>query len=294
MDVSERLQRPAYQKLMLSNKLRQGQPLAYTLAMPTRPEPPCPDPANAAAPPLVRTVDGRRTLEFTPGDVQSEMLLARPDALVLAYARAMMAFALFVPRPRHIVMIGLGGGSLAKFCYRHFPQARITVIELRGDVIALREQFRVPPDDHRLRVLHADAAGHLARLAGSADVLLVDGFDHAGLPAALGSAAFYADCHAALRPGGVAVANIFSYDPARDAMLARLRQAFGGRVCWFDGMAGNNHIFFALRPGHGPAARRAARWCALAGAGRGLGARWLNWLLARLLVAWLGRGPLAP
>src|SRR5690349_7442320 len=113
---------------------------------------PVPDPIPPAppeAPPLVRTRGGRRTLEFVPGDVQSEMRLARPDDLVLAYARAMMCFALFVPRPRHILMVGLGGGSLAKFCYRHFPYARITVVELRADVIALRGQFRVPPDDQR-------------------------------------------------------------------------------------------------------------------------------------------------
>jgi spermidine synthase len=138
-------------------------------------------------------------------------------------------------------------------------------------------------------VLHADAAGYLPHLRGSADVLLVDGFDQGGLPPALGSARFYADCHAALRPGGVVAANIFSYDPARAAMLERLRRTFCGQVCWFDGMAGNNYIFFALKPGHGTASRRAARLCALASTGRGLGARWLNWLLARLLVAWLAR-----
>jgi spermidine synthase len=233
----------------------------------------------------VRTVAGRRTLEFTPGDVQSEMLLARPDALVLAYARAMMSFALFVPRPRHIVMVGLGGGSIAKFCYRHFPRARITVIELRRDVIALRDQFGVPPDDARFRVLHADACDAIGALRASADVLLVDGFDAAGLPPRLGSASFYAACHRAMADGGVAVANIFSYDPARNAMLARLRRAFDSQLCWFDGVAGNNQIFFAVKGG----APRARRLCALVGHGRGLGARWLNWLFARLLVAWLAR-----
>jgi spermidine synthase len=239
--------------------------------------------SDASTAPLVRTVRGRRTLEFAAGDVQSEMLMARPDALVLAYAQAMMGFALFVPRPRHIVMVGLGGGSLAKFCYRHFPQARITVVELRHDVIALREQFRVPPDDARFRVVHADATEYLARLPGSADVLLIDGFDADGLPPALGSARFYADCHALLADGGVAVANIFSYDKARSAMLARLRHAFDQRVCWLDGSAGNNHIFFALK-GANP---RGDRLCAMFGDGRGLGARWLNWLFTRLLVAWL-------
>jgi spermidine synthase len=250
------------------------------------------------APPLVRTAGGRRTLEFTPGDVQSEMLLARPEALTLAYARAMMSFALFVPRPRHIVMVGLGGGSLAKFCHRHFPRARITVIELRADVIALRGQFHVPPDDERLAVVHADAADYIGRLAGVADVLLLDGFDQHGLPAALRSARFYADCHAALRDGGVLAANVFSYDPAHDAILGSLDQAFGANLCWFDGAAGNNHIFFALKapaPGTGCRAHvRGARLFRLVGRGPGLKARWLNRLFARMLVACLAwRGVLA-
>lgn len=259
--------------------------------MPGHPRPILQQPKSAT--PLVRTAGGRRTLEFTPGDVQSEMLLARPSALTLAYARAMMCFALFVPRPRHIVMVGLGGGSLAKFCHRHLPGTRITVIELRADVIALREQFHVPPDDARLAVVHADAADYIARLAGSADVLLVDGFDQHGLPEALHSARFYADCRAALKDGGVLVANVFSYDPAHDAIVARLDQAFDRRLCWFGGAAGNNHIFFALKTAAAtcasPSYARRERLFRLVGRGRGLRARWLNRLLARVLVAWLAR-----
>ncbi|MES3025194.1 MAG: transferase spermidine synthase [Pseudomonadota bacterium] len=249
-------------------------PQRHRPSAPAAAAPPCP-----AAAPLVRTRGGRRTLEFTPGEVQSEMLLARPGALVLAYSRAMMCFALFVPRPRHILMVGLGGGSLAKFCHRHFPAARITVVELRADVIALRGQFCVPPDDARLRVVHADAAGYLAGLSDSVDVLLVDGFDSAGLPRALGSARFYADCRRALRADGVLVANVFSYDPDYARMLARLGQAFEGRLCWFDGIAGNNRLLFAFKGA--PALQR------LVARRAGLGAGWLNRLLAHLVVAWL-------
>src|SRR5687768_9684845 len=70
----------------------------YTGVMPPRSEPS--EPPRTA--PLVRTRGNRRTLEFQDGDIQSEMLLSHPDALVLDYARAMMCFALFVPDPRHI------------------------------------------------------------------------------------------------------------------------------------------------------------------------------------------------
>jgi spermidine synthase len=226
-------------------------------------------------------VGDKRLLEFQPGMVQSEMRLSRPDHLVLSYVRAMMCFVLFHPKPEHIVMVGLGGGSLAKFCYRYLPHCRITVLELDPQVIALREQFAIPRDNARFRVVQADAVDHMPKLAGSADVLLVDGFDAEGLPPALGSASFYADCQRALRPGGVLVANLFSYDPHYPAMVKRLRAAFQGRICAFTGIAGNNRIVFAVRGGgHSPALamqRRVART-------GGLALPLLNRLLAHWIV----------
>lgn len=250
--------------------------------------PPTQFPLCAAAP-IVATRDGRRTLEFAPGEVQSEMLLSDPDALVLAYCRAIMCFALFVPRPRHILMVGLGGGSLAKFCYRHFPHTRITVVELRADVIALREQFHVPPDGPHFEVVHADAASYLACMPASVDVLVVDGFDSKGLPPALGSARFYGDCRRALCEGGVMVANIFSYDPHYLAMFERLRLAFDDCVCSFDKAAGNNRILFAVKAAADGPPPRALRVQRLVARRHGLGAGWLNRFLARAVVCFLAQ-----
>ncbi|MRW85480.1 methyltransferase domain-containing protein [Pseudoduganella sp. FT26W] len=213
--------------------------------------------------------------------VQSEMRLSRPDHLVLSYVRAMMCFVLFQPRPEHIVMVGLGGGSLAKFCYRYLPHSRITVLELDPAVIALREQFAIPRDNARFRVVQADAVDYMPHLAGSADVLLVDGFDAEGLPPALGSARFYADCRRALRPGGVLVANLFSYDPHYPAMVKRLRAAFQGRICGFTGIAGNNRIVFAVQGGGPSPALAMQRRVARTG---GLALPLLNRLLAHWIV----------
>jgi spermidine synthase len=225
------------------------------------------------------------------------MLLARPDTLVLAYLRAMMCFVLFVPRPRRIVMVGLGGGSLAKFCHRHFPDAHITVIELRADVIALRDAFHVPPDSARFTIVHADAADWLAAHPGSADVLLVDGFDATGLPPRLADAAFYMDCRRLLRPGGVLVSNVFTYDPRYRDVLAALDATFAGRTCWLDKVAGNNRIVYALHlpDDAGPAYHGAARRMARLARRRGLGLGLLNRLCVRLVVGWItARSVLAP
>jgi spermidine synthase len=245
------------------------------------------------APPLVTTEDGVRTLAFRKGDVQSAMRLDRPDELVLSYVRAMMCFVLFVPQPRHILMVGLGGGSLAKFCYRHFPACRITVVELRADVIALRGQFCVPPDDERFCVVHGDATAYVAGLRDEVDVLMVDGFDETGLPSPLVSAKFYADCRRALRRHGVLVANVFSYDARYAALAQRLDLIFNQKVCWFDRTAGNNRILFAVNaPFRQPTGETLARplrvqqWVARR---NGLGLPVLNRLLVRAIIAWCAR-----
>ena len=249
-------------------------------------------PAPPGAVPCIVERRGRRALEFTPGHVQSEMLLADPDRLMLAYTRAMMCFALFVPHPRHIVMVGLGGGSLAKFCHRHFPTSRITVLELRADVIALRAQFAIPPDDARFQVVRADATAWLAGRRNEADVILVDGFDAAGLPPALGSARFYGHCRRALREDGVLVANMFSYDPHYGPMRARLERLFRQRVCLLAGVAGNNRILFALNSAPtGPRATPALRWQRWLAQRDGSGAGLLNRILIGAVLLWLTRTP---
>src|SRR5688572_14911651 len=92
-----------------------------------------------------------RRMHFTNEATQSAMLFSNPDALISLYTRKMMAFLLFNPSPRHIVMIGLGGGSLAKFCHRHLPRSQITAVEIDADVIALREEFCIPKDGERFR-----------------------------------------------------------------------------------------------------------------------------------------------
>jgi len=243
----------------------------------------------SCVPPLVRTRGRVRTLEFIPGEIQSEMHLDAPHRITLDYVRAMLCFVLFQPRPAHIVMIGLGGGSLAKFCHQYLPHSRITVVELRADVIALRDQFAIPPDSERFQVVQGDGAAYLAAMARDqgrrADVLLVDGFDRDGLPEALCSEDFYHHCRQALRHGGVLVANVFSYDPQYPAAVARLQRCFPRRVCALHGIAGNNRIQFAVKAVAGGPATASLEMLARI---RRLGGRGPAWaMLHRLLAHWM-------
>ena len=149
------------------------------------------------------------TLQFQIGEIQSEMLASDPGFLVLSYTRTMTAFMLFNSEPKRIAVIGLGGGSMPKWCYRQLPAADITVIEINTKVVALRDQFYIPIDDDRFRVICGDGADYIAQTSGSLEVLLVDGFDIHGQPPQLCSQEFYDDCYRALAPDGVLVVDLW-------------------------------------------------------------------------------------
>lgn len=168
------------------------------------------------------------TLQFAGSpSIQSSMSLLNPHALDLEYTRLMMGFLLFDSAPASILMIGLGGGSLPKFCHRYLPDAEIEVVEIDPGVIALRDAFMVPPDDARFRVLQADGKAHLAGGVTPVDVLLVDAYDGSGMPAELCEASFFEDCHRALSPEGILVVNLHLESETCPVCLDHLRASFG-------------------------------------------------------------------
>ncbi|HSI58211.1 MAG TPA: transferase [Ideonella sp.] len=185
-------------------------------------------PADPHVKPYVYEDASTRSLNFSMLELQSRMRLKEPDALDLAYTRTMMGFLLFCGAPASLAMIGLGGGSLAKFCHRHLPQTRITAVEINPHVIALRDRFLIPPDDHRFQVVQADGADFVAQASEPIDVLLVDGFDYDGQPEALCSQGFYDAAAAALAPQGLLVVNLHAGHADHGLYLKRIARSFDG------------------------------------------------------------------
>ncbi|MGH8798287.1 MAG: fused MFS/spermidine synthase [Caldimonas sp.] len=199
--------------------------------------------------PFVRVGLASRSLYFSIEDVQSRMQLRDPDALDLRYTRTMMGFLMFRPVPACLLMIGLGGGSIAKFCHRHLRGTRIDVVEINPQVIALRDTFRVPADSARFRVIEADGAAFLRSATTRYDVVLLDAFGAHGLPRRLGTQRFYDDSLDALEPGGVLVSNFHSAAPGFPACLARLNRSFDGAALVVEDEDHVNSIVFAKKGG---------------------------------------------
>lgn len=190
---------------------------------------------------------GIRHLQLGTQAIQSAMRISRPWDLELAYTRAMMAFLLFKPGPTRVLMVGLGGGSLAKFIRKYRPDTHITAVEISPQVIsAARSHFFLPGDDERLQVVLGDAAEHVPEHPESADVILLDGFDAGNQVESLAALEFYQACRKALKPGGVLVVNLWGRDPGFVTYFSRIVAAFEGQVAWLPVMGKNNVIAFGI------------------------------------------------
>jgi spermidine synthase len=204
--------------------------------------------------PFIQDCGPLRYLHFGLDNVQSVMRHDDPDALCLAYTRKMMAFLLFNEEPRRILLLGLGGGSLAKFCYRHLPSASITVLEIDPNVLALRREFQVPPDDERFRVMQGDGVAYVERREprgrqAPEDVILVDCCDRNGVSPTLSSPDLYANLRRRLSVGGVLVMNICGEDIEIESHLARIRGVFGDRLISLPAKEDGNLIVLGFRTG---------------------------------------------
>jgi spermidine synthase len=176
---------------------------------------------------------GVRSLHIGSDTIQSSMRIARPNDLELAYTRSMMTFLLFRERPARVLMIGLGGGSLAKFIYHRMPETATEVIEISAQVVAIaRRLFGVPAADDRLVVRVCDGAEFVAREGPAFGVILVDGYDGDSQVAELSSRAFYEDCGRRLDAGGVLVVNLWGSDRRFNEYLQRIEAAYPtGTLC---------------------------------------------------------------
>ncbi len=203
--------------------------------------------ARDHAKPFVARTPTTRSLHFSVDQIQSRMDIRHPDALDLEYSRTMMGFLMFEPDPAKIAMIGLGGGSLAKFCYRHLPNCRIQVVEINPHVIALRHLFRIPEDNYRFCINQGDGADFLRTTSDRFSVLMIDGYDKNGPAASLSSQDFFDDCFEKLAEDGLLVINLNSDLESHVQHIARIRHSFDGPILGVNDRLHGNLILFARK-----------------------------------------------
>ncbi|AKU24168.1 spermidine synthase [Massilia sp. NR 4-1] len=186
------------------------------------------------APVTLSEQDGVRYLHFGTEWVQGAMRIRKPDWPELEYAQQMMAWMLWIAVPQRIVQLGLGTATLTKFCYKQFPQAEVTAVELNPSVIAIcASMFKLPENDARLQVLEMDALDFVGDAArhGTLDALQVDLYDATARGPVLDTPDFYKACAACLNDDGIMTVNLFGDHPSYAKNLKAMKFAFDQVLC---------------------------------------------------------------
>lgn len=192
--------------------------------------------------------------------IQGSMDTRDPTRLVHEYIERMMAWTLFVEPDtvlrRQALQLGLGAGSLTKFCAKVL-RMKTTAIELNPGVLhACRGWFKLPADTAKMQVILADAAEEIRKPAwlGAVDALQVDLYDRDAAAPVLDSPEFYADCRRLLTDEGCMTVNLFGRSSSFDRSVDRIAAAFGREAIWaFKATHEGNTVVLAQRTVQRPA-----------------------------------------
>lgn len=179
---------------------------------------------------VIEDDDGVRRLRFERDGVdQSAVVPGRPDELVFAYTRGLIAALAMKPDVDKVLIIGLGGGSLPMFLRRHLPNALIDVVDIDPVVLDVARNDLGFLEDERL-VVHIDDGRHFVEntTRGPWDLVILDAYGPDEIPLHLATRTFYEAVRQRLTPGGIVAANLWSEDanPRYTSMLRTFERIF--------------------------------------------------------------------
>ena len=194
---------------------------------------------------------GIRKLHFGGDDTQSAMKVADPLELVLAYTRCAFGFLLLADAPREALLIGLGGGSIAKWIHAKMPETRLTVVELYAQVVSVaHSMFQLPPADERLQLEVGDGSAWVYQMPeASTDLIIMDAYSASGIAEPLATVDFFNACRDKLRDDGVLAVNLWGSDKRFGQYRDRLAQAFDSRIVLLPARQKGNIMAFCFKRG---------------------------------------------
>ena len=159
------------------------------------------------------------------------MWKADPLPLFLPYSQLMVASLALVERPQRGLILGHGGGSLAKWLAHYWPDLEMDIVEFDPSVVRMAEEYfdYHPPANHHVRV--KDGRAFLNTTEHTYDLIWIDAFARHMIPFHLTTTEFFSAVRAHLKPDGVVAVNLASSGEEVDnvraaAVVQTMKRAF--------------------------------------------------------------------
>ncbi len=167
-------------------------------------------------------VRDEKGLRFLVLDNTFHAIMWQPDPIRLAlpYSQMMMAVLGLHPHPQDGLILGHGGGSLAKWLQKFWPQLHLDIVEMDPSVVKAAEEYfdYTPGKEHEVFV--QDARVFLRHTEKQYDIIWVDVFARHQIPFHLTTKEFFAELRNRLSPQGVIAVNLAASDSELDRMRA--------------------------------------------------------------------------
>jgi len=152
--------------------------------------------------------------------------LTDPDDMPAPYTRLMSAGLLYPPSIRHILMVGLGAGSISTYLGRAMPDVQIDVVELDPGVITAGRKYFGLKETDKVHFIERDGRVYLNRSKEHYDLIILDAFRELGIPFHLLTREFNQLIRQRLAPGGAVASNVAANTKLYVSSLVTLRAVF--------------------------------------------------------------------
>lgn len=199
---------------------------------------------------VVDEIGGTRGLFFGSSLIQSRMDLADPRRLVLPYTRHIMACLPLLDELGHVLVIGLGGGSIIKFFLHYFRHCQVDVVESCAVMEPLAREFFGLVGDSRLHIYAGDGTDFILRAQPppNYDLILVDAFDQQGMARSVYVRTFFQYAKALLVENGILAVNMTRNDTAvYNDTMRQLRELFPKGLLRLPVACSRNEVVFGCR-----------------------------------------------
>lgn len=104
------------------------------------------------------------------------------DIIENIWARALKKHIPSDLKPTNILLLGVGGGSAAKYLHHRWPQANIIGVEIDPEVIRIAKQYFSADNIHNFSIINDDAINFVSNINGNYDIVMVDCYQGDQIP----------------------------------------------------------------------------------------------------------------
>lgn len=150
-------------------------------------------------------------LSFQDSDVQSRVSIDTPNRPQLKYIQSMLVAPILVPSFQNVLILGFGGGTLAKYYSDFYKNQQKFIVDLRPKLFELAQEYFFYSPDPNTAFIPGDASKALKKFRTRNqvfDIINTDIFIEGPVDLQLHEY-FWEDISSCLSPKGVSVTNVW-------------------------------------------------------------------------------------